>query len=153
MSTRKNLKMVSSTNAASAVAPVPSAAPDPEVHAVAKRRRFSAAYKLAVLCEVDQLHEPGAIGALLRREGLYSSHLTMWRREREAGALGALGGRRGKKAKSSPEHKRIAALEAKNARLQRELGQAHTIIEVQKKLCTLLGLPTAAGEENNGSES
>ena len=164
MSERKKLKMVTSVNArelartaearASFRAPAaPSRAPDLEVHALAKRRRFSAAYKLTVLEEADRCSGPGAIGALLRREGLYSSHLTVWRREREAGALAALGPGRGKKAKSSPEQKRIAALEAKNARLQRALEQAHTIIEVQKKLCTLLGLPTAATSENNGSES
>ena len=127
--------------------------PDPELRAVAKRRQFSAAYKLSVLAEADQANEPGAVGALLRREGLYSSHLTVWRRERDAGALEALGRRRGRKAKMSAEQKRIAALEARNARLEHELAQAHTIIDVQKKLCTLLGLPTAAPDENAGSES
>jgi transposase-like protein len=127
--------------------------PDPEVRAVAKRRQFSAAYKLAVLAEADQANEPGAVGALLRREGLYSSHLAVWRRERDAGALEALSRRRGRKAKLSAEQKRIAALEARNARLEHELSQAHTIIEVQKKLCTLLGLPTAAQDVSNGSES
>jgi transposase len=127
--------------------------PDPEVRAVAKRRQFSAAYKLAVLEEADRLSEPGAIGALLRREGLYSSHLSTWRREREAGALEALSRRRGRKAKLSAEQRKLAALEARNARLERELEQARTIIEVQKKLCTLLGLPTAAAEESTGSDS
>ncbi len=158
MSQRKKLKMVSSDEATVAVAELLQAGsaetrPDPEVRAVAKRRRFSAAYKLAVLAEVDRTGEPGAIGALLRREGLYSSQLTQWRREREAGALEALSRRRGRKAKMTAEQKRIAALEARNARLERELSQAHTIIEVQKKLCTLLGLPTAAQEARNGSES
>jgi len=94
------------------------------------------------------------IGALLRREALYSSQLTAWRREREAGALEALGRRRGRKARSSPEQKRVAVLEAKNARLARELEQARLIIEVQKKLCTLLGLPTAEDTPApTGSES
>jgi transposase-like protein len=123
------------------------------VRAVAKRRQFTAAYKLAVLEEADRCSSPGAIGALLRREGLYSSHLTVWRREREAGALAALGRRRGRKVTLSAERKRLAALQADNARLQRELEQARTIIEVQKKLCTLLGLPTAAAAESSGSES
>jgi transposase len=77
----------------------------------------------------------------------------MWRREREAGALAALGRRRGRKARLSPEHKRVAELQAENARLKRELEQTHTIIDVQKKLCTLLGLPTAASAEPTGSES
>ena len=69
--------------------------PDPEVRAIAKRRSFTAAYKLSVLAEADRASGVGEIGALLRRESLYSSHLTVWRREREAGALEALGRRRG----------------------------------------------------------
>ena len=153
MSTRKKPNTMSSTSAKQVAAVAPSVAPDPEVRAVAKRRQFSAAYKLAVLEEAERLSESGAIGALLRREGLYSSHLSVWRRERESGALEALGRRRGRKTKLSAEQKRVAALEARCARLQRELDQAHTIIDVQKKLCTLLGLPTAASEENTGSES
>lgn len=153
MSERKKLKMVSSTTVTSPAPVAPSVAPDPEVRAVAKRRQFNAAYKLSVLEEADRCSSPGAIGALLRREGLYSSHLTMWRREREAGALAALGRRRGRRTTLTAEQKRLAVLQAQNARLKRELGQAQTIIEVQKKLCTLLGLPTAASEESTGSES
>ena len=152
MSTRKKPNTMSSTTAKQVAAVAPSVGPDPEVPAVAKRRQFSAAYKLAVLEEAERLSEPGAIGALLRREGLYSSHLSVWRRERESGALEALGRRRGRKTLSA-EQKRVAALEARCARLQRELDQAHTIIDVQKKLCTLLGLPTAASAGNTGSES
>ena len=158
MSQRKKLKMISSDEATAVVAEFVQAGeaetrPDPEVRAVAKRRQFSAAYKLAVLAEVDRASEPGAIGALLRREGLYSSQLTQWRRERDTGALEALSRRRGRKAKMTAEQKRIAGLEARNARLEHELSQAHTIIEVQKKLCTLLGLPTAAQDAPNGSAS
>ena len=153
MSTRKKPNTMSSTTAKQVAAVAPSAAPDPEVRAVAQRRQFKAAYKLAVLEEADGLSEPGAIGALLRREGLYSSHLSVWRRERASGALEALGRRRGRKAKLSAEQKRVAGLEVRCARLQRELDQAHTIIHVQKKLCTLLGLPTAASDENSGSDS
>jgi transposase-like protein len=158
MSQRKKLKVVSSDEATVGVAEVvqardAEARPDPEIRAVAKRRQFSAGYKLSVLAEADQANAPGAIGALLRREGLYSSQLAQWRRERDTGALEALSRRRGRKAKMSAEQKRIAALEARNARLEHELSQAHTIIDVQKKLCTLLGLPTAAPEVNNGSES
>ena len=161
MSEGKKLKMVEAVESAlegegaragGASAPSP-AAPDPEVRAVAKRRQFSAAYKLSVLEEADRCTDPGAVGVLLRREGLYSSHLTMWRREREAGALAALGRRRGRRAKLTPEQRRIAALEARNIRLERELEQARTIIGVQKKLCTLLGLPTAEPTEDSGSES
>ena len=158
MSQRKKLKMISSDEATVGVAEFVQAREaetrrDPEVRAVAKRRQFSAAYKLSVLAEADQASAPGAIGALLRREGLYSSQLTQWRRERDTGALEALSRRRGRKAKMTAEQKRIAGLEARNARLEHELSQAHTIIEVQKKLCTLLGLPTAAQETANGSES
>jgi transposase-like protein len=142
MSERKKLKMVLSKAVANA-------APDPEVRAVAKRRQFSAAYKLAVLEEADRCTSPGTIGELLRREGLYSSHLTTWRREREAGALEALGRRRGRKVKLTPEQRRIVALEASNTRLERELERARTIIGVQKKLCTLLGLPTAEPSESS----
>jgi transposase-like protein len=164
MSERKKLKMVEAIESgmaaeraraggASASLAAPIAAPDPEVRAVAKRRSFTAAYKLAVLAEAERASGAGEIGALLRREGLYSSHLTTWRRERDAGALEALGRRRGRKAKLTPEARRIAALEAKNARLQGELAQARLIIEVQKKLCTLLGIPAAASEPNTGSDS
>jgi transposase-like protein len=153
MSERKKLKMISSATAGAPALATPSAAPDPEVRAVAKRRQFTAAYKLSVVEEADRCSNPGAIGALLRREGLYSSHLTTWRRERAAGALAALAQRRGRKATLSAEQKRLAAVQAENARLKRELEQAHTIIEVQKKLCTLLGLPTAAAAESTGSES
>lgn len=153
MTERKKLKMVSSTRANPVAPAATSAVPDPEVRAVAKRRQFSAAYKLSVLEEADRCSEPGSIGELLRREGLYSSHLTVWRREREAGSLAALARRRGRKTTLSVEQKRLAGLQAENARLKRELEQAHTIIEVQKKLSTLLGLPTAASVENIGSES
>lgn len=161
MSQRKLGKMIS-IGKAGGVAPAggagaasPAAAitvPDPEVRAVAKRRSFTAAYKLSVLAEADRASGTGEIGALLRRESLYSSHLTTWRRERDAGALQALGRRRGRKAKMTPEARRAAVLEAKNARLERELAQARLIVEVQKKLCTLLGIPAAASE-NTGSES
>ena len=165
MSSRKKLKVVASNmkvaageaaraGKASVGFPAARATPDPEVRALAKRRKFDAAYKLAVLSEADRLTEPGAIGAMLRREALYSSQLTGWRREREAGALEALGRRRGRKARTTPEQKRVAALEARNARLERELEQARLIIEVQKKLCMLLGLPTAEDTPApTGSES
>jgi len=163
MSSRKKLKMIASSmevaageaaraGKASAGFPAARAVPDPEVRAVAKRRQFGAAYKLSVLEQADRASGSGAIGALLRREGLYSSHLSTWRRERDAGALEALSRRGGRKARSTPEQKRVAVLEAKNARLQRELEQARLIIEVQKKLCMLLGLPTAE-DKPTGSES
>jgi len=163
MSHRKKLKVVSSNasvvaaeaaraggaSAASAAA----AAPDPEVRAVASRRHFSAAYKLSVLEEADRASDPGVIGALLRREGLYSSHLSTWRRERRQGALAGLSRVRGRKAKLTTEQRRIVELESRCVRLERELSQALTVIDVQKKLCTLLGVPTAASDQNIGNES
>ena len=115
--------------------------PDPEVPEKARRRRFSAAYKLGILQAVEASTEPGEIGALLRREGLYSSHLSKWRRQRDAGALeGLRPKKRGRKARPvDPQAKRIAQLEKENERLRRKLEQAETIIEVQKKLSRILG--------------
>ena len=116
-------------------------APDPEVPAKAKRRTFSAKYKLRILAEADACTEPGDIGRLLRREGLYSSHLTTWRRARDVGALAAL---EPKKRGRKPRHrnalaKRVDALERDNQRLQEELRKARVIIDVQKKVAMLLG--------------
>ncbi|MBM3280444.1 MAG: transposase [Candidatus Handelsmanbacteria bacterium] len=105
----------------------------------AQRRRFSADYKRRILHEADQCRQPGQIGALLRREGLYSSHLSCWRQQRERGELGTL--QRGKKA-ADPAVKEVARLQRENTRLQGRLKQAETIIAVQKKLCDLLGLPS-----------
>ncbi len=115
--------------------------PDPEVPEKARRRRFSAAYKLRVLRAAEACTEPGEIGALLRREGLYSSHLSKWRRQREAGALeGLRPKKRGRKPRPvDRQAKRIARLERENERLRRKLEQAEAIIEVQKKLSRILG--------------
>ena len=122
------------------------AAPDPEVAAIAKRRQFSSKEKRRILAAADRCNEAGAIGALLRREGIYSSQLATWRRQRAAAEHVALEPRtRGRKADPSiAEARRVAELTKDNERLRRKLAQAHTIIDVQKKLCTLLGLPTAA---------
>ena len=111
--------------------------PDPEVTPKAKRRRFSAEYKLRILREAEACSQPGELGALMRREGLYSSLLSDWRRQREAGSLeGLRSKKRGRKAR--PEKKRIAKLEQENARLRHRLEQAEAIIEVQKKLARML---------------
>jgi transposase len=120
-------------------------APDPEVAATAKRRQFSSKEKRRILAAADRCSEAGAIGALLRREGIYSSQLATWRRQREASERVALEPRRrGRKADPAiAEGRRVAELTKDNERLRRKLAQAHTIIDVQKKLCTLLGLPTA----------
>lgn len=112
---------------------------DAEVPAKAKRRRFTAEYKIRILAEADAATEPGAIGALLRREGLYSSHLTTWRHERAAGIDLAFAKRRGPKARRNAEAEEIAKLRRQNERLTEELRKAHLIIDVQKKVAALLG--------------
>ena len=121
--------------------PVP-AAPDPEVLERPARRRFGAEYKLRILEEADQCAKGGAIGALLRREGLYSSHLDFWRRQRDKGILAGLKpAKRGRKPlEKNPLSQRVAELERENQRLRNRLDQAETIIEVQKKVSELLGL-------------
>jgi transposase len=111
-----------------------------EVVAKAQRRRFTAAYKRRVLQEAERCTKPGEIGALLRREGLYSSHLTTWRAARARGALAGDGAkRRGPKPKPSPpEAKRILQLERENRRLRARAERAEALVEVQKKLSALL---------------
>jgi transposase-like protein len=126
-------------------------APDPEVVAKAQRRKFTAEYKLGIVEEADRVTDPGAIGALLRREGLYSSHLVEWRRLRDAGALGALSKKRGRKPTRNPLAEENGKLKAELARVNQKLQQAEIIIDVQKKVSALLGisLPEAAREEGN----
>jgi transposase len=116
------------------------APPDPEVAAKATRRRFSAEYRLKVLRQADACKAPGELGALLRREGLYSSLLSTWRRQREQGALATLRARkRGPKPKLVDP--RVKELEKQNARLQRKLEQAEAVIAFQKKVHEILGIP------------
>ena len=110
--------------------------PDPEVVARAKRRQFSLAYKLRVLEEADQCTDPGEIGSLLRREGLYSSHLSRWRQLRRQGQLGKQ--QRGRKA--NPQAAEVAQLQQENERLKARLEQAELVKEEKKKLWRLLGL-------------
>lgn len=119
-----------------------SSLPDPEVPETIPRRRFTAAYKLRVLKQADQCTEPGQIGDLLRKQGLYSSHLTLWRRQRDQGILNGLTpAKRGRKAKTqNPLAKRVAELERETQRLQNKLKQARIIIEAQKKISEILGI-------------
>ena len=120
----------------------PGAAPDPEVTPRAQRRRFGAAYKLRIVQEADGCSQPGEIGALLRREGLYSSHLVEWRRARDQGLLDALAPKQ-RGPKPDPDaalKKRNAQLERENARLRKKLETAETILEVQGNVSRLLGL-------------
>ena len=117
--------------------------PNPEVVARAKRRRFTAEYKQTILTKADAAgSETGAIGALLRREGLYSSHLTKWRRDRKASIQQGLEPRkRGPKSTRSPLADENQKLQRENDRLTEQLRKAEIIIDVQKKVAALLGAP------------
>lgn len=111
--------------------------PDPEVVVRGQRRQFSTAYKLRILQEADACKEAGQIGSLLRREGLYASQLSDWRRERTAGSLEKLGNqKRGRKRNEASQE--TVALRQQNAQLKAQLVQAEMIISVQKKLAQLL---------------
>ncbi len=115
----------------------------------AKRRTFSAAEKLRILREAERCPK-GELGALLRREGVYSSHLTHWRRERERNQLTGLTPRKRGPAKRVDEQaQRLAELERENTRLQAKLGKAELIIDAQKKLLQVLGLPEPELPETN----
>jgi transposase len=127
---------------------VAAARPDPEVVAKAKRRRFTAAYKQQILAMADTAAEHGGIGALLRREGLYSSHLTKWRRERAASIRQGLEPRkRGPKSKRNPLTEENEKLQRANERLTEQLRKAEIIIDVQKKVGALLGWPIPDPEQ------
>lgn len=117
---------------------------NPEVVATAKRRQFSGSERARILAAADRCTKVGEIGALLRREGIYSSLLSTWRKQRTAQQRAALEPQtRGRKADPAiAEARRMDELTRENGRLRHKLAQAHTIIDVQKKLCTLLGLPT-----------
>lgn len=114
-------------------APVP---PDPEVPARHARRRFTPAYKLEMLRKADACARPGELGALLRREGLYSSHLVTWRRQRAHGLTPKTRGR-----KKTVRDPRVKKLEQENRRLTSRLERAEAIIAFQKKVAELLGIP------------
>ena len=116
--------------------------PNPEVAADARRRSFTGEYKQRILAELDSATQPGAVGALLRREGLYSSHLSTWRRERQAGILKGLTPlKRGPKSKRDPQEEELRKLRRENQRLTEELRKAAIVIDVQKKVGALLGWP------------
>lgn len=119
-----------------------------EVVATAQRRKFTAEYKLSIVEEADRATDPGAIGALLRREGLYSSHLVEWRRLRAAGALSALSKKRGRKPSRNPLAEENQRLKAQVARLEKKLQQAEIIIDVQKKISALLGITLPETDRN-----
>ena len=135
------------TGNASSIAP-----PDPEVAATARRRQFSNADRRRILAAADGCEAPGEIGALLRREGIYSSQLATWRKQRATAERAALTPKkRGRKADPGvAETRRFDQLTRENDRLRHQLTQARTIIEVQKKVCTLLERLT---DETSGGTS
>lgn len=126
---------------------------DPEVPEKARRRRFTAEYKLRVLEQADACTEPGQIGELLRREGLYSSHLSAWRKQRREGSLRGLRPRkRGRKARpKNPLAKRVAELEREKRTLKERVRKAEAIIDLQKKVAEILGEPLATPEDIESS--
>ena len=121
--------------------------PNPEVLARAKRRTYTADYKLKVLGEADAARGSGEIGAVLRKHGLYSSHLTKWRKERRSGILEGLSPqKRGPKSKSSPLTAENQKLTRENEQLSDRLRKAEIVIDIQKKVAMLLGIPIAGME-------
>ena len=143
-----NLNQPGKTVAGLAAEPVARPRPDPEVVVDAKRRNYTAEYKLRILAEADiaKKSAAGGVGALLRREGLYSSHLVVWRRERDAALLQGLTPKaRGPKSKHDPQLDELNQLRRDNLRLAEALRKAEIVIDIQKKVAALLGetLPTA----------
>ena len=124
---------------------------DPEVVARPRRRKFTAEYKRKILAEADAVAGTGEIASLLRREGLYSSTLSNWRREREAAVHEAFSRKRGPEPQHNPFAVENQKLRRQNERVQEELRKAEIIIDVQKKVATLLGrpLPPMPGEGNS----
>ncbi len=115
----------------------PSGVPDPELVEQAKRRSFTAKYKLEMLARADACTKPGEVGELLRREGLYTSHLTYWRRQRRDGALKELGRPRGRKP-ADRRDREVAELRSRAERAERELVKARKVIEIQGNVSALL---------------
>lgn len=129
-------------------------APNPEVSARPRRRSFTAEYKMRILAEVEGAKELefGAVGEILRREGLYSSNLADWRQGRQQGTLAALSKKRGRKSTKNPLTEEVERLRRENAKLKAQLTQAEVIIDVQKKVASLLGIPLKTpGDDETGS--
>jgi transposase len=132
------------TNQVPSNGPLKADVPDPEVIPPVRRRRFTATYKQGILDEAERCTQPGELGALLRREGLYASHLTRWRAQQRAGQLDPQ--RRGRKADLQAAE--LARLQRENQRLKAQLERAELIIDAQKKLCQLLNLPSYPEDES-----
>ena len=127
--------------------------PDPELVEQAKRRKFTAEYKLEILEQADACTQPGGVGELLRREGLYTSHLTYWRKQRRDGALKELGRPRGRKP-ADRRDREIAELRARAERVEAELAKAKKVIEIQGNVSALLEqmLSTEGASESGSTE-
>lgn len=123
---------------------------EPEVLEKPTRRRFTAEYKERIVQEAAACHAPGEIGALLRREGLYASHLNKWRNRLEQGGREALAVKRGRKPTRTAATLELEKLRKCNARLAQRLKQAETIIEIQKKVAEMLGAPLARIDDGEG---
>ncbi len=125
--------------------------PDPEVLARPKRRQFTAAYKVSIVEEAQKCTESGQIGALLRREGLYSAALTQWRRQYQNGALqGLKDDKRGRKRTRDGRDQELECLRRENERLSKKLSQAELIIDIQKKVAAILGNPIETPPNSEG---
>jgi transposase-like protein len=124
-----------------------------EVAPKARRRSFTTEYKLSILERADRCKNGGDVGRLLRQEGLYSSHLTTWRSARREGTLKALGRKRGPKAGKSAEQLELERLQRENERLRKKLAHAERILDVQKKLSEVLGVPLQGDEDETNENS
>jgi transposase-like protein len=134
-------------NRAAATAPPP----DPEVSARPTRRQFTATYKARIVEEAQRCSGPGQVGALLRREGLYSSALTLWRRQYQSGALqGLKDDKRGRKRTRDARDQELDRLRHEVDRLNKKLHQAELIIDIQKKVAAILGNPIETPSNNEG---
>ncbi len=150
---REARRAVGELSEAAAGRAVPAGVSDPELVERPQRRRFSAEYKLRILREADGCERPGEVGALLRREGLYTSHLTYWRKQRDAGALKELGRPRGRKPADRRDQE-IASLRHRLGRSEAELAKARRVIEIQGNISALLeqmlGTEGASGRGSTG---
>jgi transposase-like protein len=148
---REAQRAVGERSAAAAGRAASAGVPDPELVERAKRRRFTAEYKLRILREAEACTRPGEVGALLRREGLYTSHLTYWRKQRDAGALKELGRPRGRKP-ADRRDREIAELRARTERLEGELAKARKAIEIQGNVSALLEQMLGTEGESGSTE-
>jgi transposase len=144
-------RAVGERSGAAAGRAAPAGVPDPELVERPSRRRFTAEYKLRVLREADACSRPGEVGALLRREGLYTSHLTYWRKQRDAGALRELGRPRGRKPADRRDAE-IAELRRRAERAEAELVKARKVIEIQGNVSSLLEQMLGTEGESGSTE-